>query len=147
MSRSDKPLSYWVSLARIGFEEDLFRLMEKHELNKSGLAGEFGASAPYITKALRGDSNFTLKTMAKLARAVGGILTIRLADQDSEVVRVVNFDEAAYLDDRAAHKENCAEGLTIDNVISFSDHVSRRSYVPAASVIQVESRSEAKNRG
>ena len=90
----DRPLDYWIGLARMGFEEDLARLMEKKGILKADLAKAMGASPPFVTRALNGTGNFQLKTMAKFARAVGAVLEVRLADEESEVVRVVEVETA-----------------------------------------------------
>ena len=97
---ADRPLSYWISLARLGFEEDLARLMSKKKILKSDLAKHAEVSPPFITKVLSGTNNYTLKTMAKLAQAVGAVLEVRLADENGEVVRVVDYETARALDDR-----------------------------------------------
>jgi transcriptional regulator with XRE-family HTH domain len=42
------------------------------------LARRLGASPAYVTKILRGKVNFTLATMVRLSRAVGGELHVQL---------------------------------------------------------------------
>jgi transcriptional regulator with XRE-family HTH domain len=95
---ADRPLSHWMTLARLGFEEDLARLMNKKKILKSDLAKNAEVSPPFITKVLSGANNYTLKTMTKLARAVGAVLEVRLADESGEVVRVVDYETARQLD-------------------------------------------------
>jgi len=46
----------------------------------SAIAKKIGSSAAYITKIFRGDSNMTIETMVKLARATGGQLEIKVID-------------------------------------------------------------------
>lgn len=98
----DRPLSHLMTLARLGLEEDLARLMSKKKILKSDLAKNADVSPPFITKILSGTNNYTLKTMAKLARAVGAVLEIRLADEIGEVVRVVDYETARQLDSVSA---------------------------------------------
>ncbi len=95
-----EPLEFWIDVARVGFEEDLHRLMERAGINRAELAEAAGVSPAFVSKVLNGSNNYTLKTMAKLARAVGAVLQVRLVDEDREVVRVVRPEEAAWLDDR-----------------------------------------------
>jgi|GEM_PF-6572018 len=94
-----EPLEFWIDLARVGFEEDLHRLMERSGINRAELAEAAGVSPAFVSKVLNGSTNYTLKTMAKLARAAGAVLQVRLVDEDREVVRVVRPEEAARLDD------------------------------------------------
>jgi len=95
---ADRPLTYWTALARMGFEEDLARLMEKKGVLKADLAKAINTSAPFITQVLNGTNNYTLKTMVKLARAVGAVVEVRLADEGSEVVRVMDVPSATRLE-------------------------------------------------
>lgn len=111
----EEPLEFWVDLARVGFEDDLHRLMDRARLNRAEIAEAAGVTPAFVSKVLNGSTNYTLKTMAKLARAVGAVLQVRLIDEDREVVRIVSPDTAAWLDDRdlttvrLAEEPACAE--------------------------------------
>ena len=76
---SKKRDAYWVEKAKIEFAEELSKLMERREVNKTNLAERFGSSPAYVTKALRGDVNFTIETMVKFVRALNGKLHIHLS--------------------------------------------------------------------
>ena len=47
--------------------EEICLLMEKRKMSRSELARSLGVSPPAVTKILRGESNFTLKTLLSLA--------------------------------------------------------------------------------
>lgn len=96
-----RPLEYWMALARMGFEDDLHRLMDEQGVSRTTLASEIEASPPYVSKLLNGaGGNFTLKTMAKLARALDALVQIRLTKDGREVVRVMDIQEARDFDSR-----------------------------------------------
>ena len=96
---TDRPLEHWLAVARMGFEGDFRRLLDESGMSQAELAEKFGSSAPYISKVLNGRSgNYQLSTMAKLARAIGAVVQIRLTKEDGEVVRVVDYETAALLD-------------------------------------------------
>lgn len=98
---TEQPLSYWMAVARMGFEDDFSRLFENLGISRAELAERLGASPAYVSKILNGrNGNFQLETMAKLARAIGAIVQVRLIKESGEVVRVVDYDTAAALDDR-----------------------------------------------
>lgn len=78
-NESKKRDAYWVEKAKIEFAEELFKLMERREVNKTNLAERFGSSPAYITKALCGDVNFTIETMVKFVRALNGKIHIHLS--------------------------------------------------------------------
>jgi len=95
-----EPLEFWIDLARVGFEDDLHRLMTEAGINRGQLAEAAGVSPAFVSKVLHGSTNYTLKTMAKLARAIGAVLQVRLIEENREVVRTVSPETAAWLDDR-----------------------------------------------
>ena len=79
---------YWIAHAKLEFTENLRRLMEQKKETKAGLAKKLGKSPAYITKICRGNVNFTLESMVRLARAMGGRLKIELEAQVVEQAQV-----------------------------------------------------------
>lgn len=77
---------YWVASVAHGFLEDVVRGMEQAGISRAELARRLGTSPAYVTKILRGNVNFTLASLVKLARAVGGEL--RLAIEPAKPVAV-----------------------------------------------------------
>lgn len=77
--REERPLSYWMAVARMPFEEDYYRISGR------------SVSLP---------QNPTLEKMVALARSVGGIVQVRIIRDGSEVTRIVDYETAADLDDR-----------------------------------------------
>lgn len=61
---------YWVAGLVLDFTEEISRLMESGNVTRSELARRLGTSPAYITKILRGNANFTLATMVRLALAL-----------------------------------------------------------------------------
>ncbi len=76
---AEKHLSYWVEGAIIDFTEELCRVMEEKGVSRAELARRIGSSPAYITKILRGNSNFTLSSMVRVARALEHEVHIHLA--------------------------------------------------------------------
>jgi plasmid maintenance system antidote protein VapI len=97
----EEPLSYWITVARLGFENDLARLMEKGDeqgpITRSDVAKAIGRSPAFVTKTLNSQTNYTLTTMVRFARALGAVLEVRLAHQTQEVVRVLDIETATRL--------------------------------------------------
>lgn len=71
--------AYWDEWAIGDFTEELSRRMEELGLTRTALAVRIKSSPAYVTKILRGDANFTLRSMTKLARAVKSVLRVHLA--------------------------------------------------------------------
>jgi transcriptional regulator with XRE-family HTH domain len=84
LRRTEQSLAYWVAGAEIAFTEDLARAMEEKGVSRAELARRIGSSQAYITKVLRGNVNFTMATMVKLARALDMELKLNLAPRDAE---------------------------------------------------------------
>lgn len=72
--------AYWAQRAMRLFVRDLLARMTSQDLTRATLAARIGASPAYVSRALRGDVNFTLETMSKLALATGARLRVDLED-------------------------------------------------------------------
>lgn len=105
---SESDVEFLVEEAKIDFAVALERMMSRNRIKKADLAKKLGTSAPYVTKVLRGDANFTIETMVKLAHAAGGKYCHDIVRQNEDVqwVSVVN-ESAARASDSAlnARKE------------------------------------------
>lgn len=75
---------YWIAGAIQEFTEMIFLTMERKGISRSELARRLGTSPAYVTKILRGNANFTLATMVKLARALGADLRVGLEPPSSQ---------------------------------------------------------------
>ena len=71
--------AYRVADAIYSFTEELNRIAQLEGVSRAELARRLGTSAAYITKVFRGDANFTVESMVRLARAVGARGHIHLA--------------------------------------------------------------------
>lgn len=76
---------YWVADFAYKFTEELFMLMERRGINKKQLAELMETSPAYITKIMRGDTNFTIETMVKLARRLDGKLSVHVSPSECNV--------------------------------------------------------------
>ncbi len=93
--------AYRAEGASIRFTEDLVAAMKSSGLTRSALAEKIGTSPAYITKILKGETNFTLDSMVKIAHALNSELTIGLqpiapADTSGQLTKV-NYHDAAPL--------------------------------------------------
>ncbi|MCP4664607.1 MAG: helix-turn-helix transcriptional regulator [bacterium] len=76
---------YWIAGTIQELTEEISRRMEEEKISRGDLARRLGTSPAYVTKILRGNANFTLATMVKLARALGTELRIRLAPPEKVI--------------------------------------------------------------
>jgi len=58
--------------------EQIVTQMEADDISKSELAASIGASAPYITKVLKGETNFTAESLVKIADALKCDVQVKL---------------------------------------------------------------------
>ncbi len=70
----------------LDFTEDLVARMDALGISRSALARRLGASPAYVTKILRGNANFTLDSLVKIADAVGCQLSTHLTPCDREAM-------------------------------------------------------------
>lgn len=80
-----KTRSYCLEQAKLEFVGGITRLMNTKGINNSALAERLDSSPAYVTKALRGDANFTIESMVKITHAVGGRIHIHVADAEANV--------------------------------------------------------------
>lgn len=76
---------YKVEVAKLEFVRGISRLLKLKRISNADLAAKIDTSNAYITKALRGETNFTIDSMVKLASAVGANLHIHIADTTASV--------------------------------------------------------------
>jgi transcriptional regulator with XRE-family HTH domain len=117
---ADRPLSFWMKVARNGFERDLWRLMKKTTMSRSQLAQRLNVSGAFVSKMLNGNNNYTLKTMARVARALGAVLEIRIAAETGEVVRVMDTEVAARLESRRDSQVVASAADSTSNLANFA---------------------------
>lgn len=82
IEKAAKSDAYWQTEAKIDLALGIDELMEQRGISKAALAGLVGKSQAYISKALRGDTNFTIDTMVSLVRALGGKLHLKVCHED-----------------------------------------------------------------
>ncbi|QCB46621.1 helix-turn-helix transcriptional regulator [Hydrogenophaga sp. PAMC20947] len=80
VDEAKKSDGYWVQNAKLGFALALEKWRRRSEMSNTELAEKVGSSPAYMTKVFRGDTNFTIETMVKLARACGGRLEIQIVE-------------------------------------------------------------------
>jgi len=75
--------AYWVERAKLDFATGLENQRRANKLTYKDVAEKIRSSAAYISKVFRGDSNLTIESMVKLARAAGGCLEVRVVSEQS----------------------------------------------------------------
>ena len=71
-------LAYHVEGVILEFTEKIVARMETEGVTNAELAKRLDASPAYVTKVLRGSTNFTLETMVKISRALNTDLRVHL---------------------------------------------------------------------
>jgi transcriptional regulator with XRE-family HTH domain len=86
--------SYWVEKAKLDFSIALNHFFDRSGKTQKELADKLNTSPAYITKVFRGDANFTIETMVKLARAVDGQLNIDIVPQKTQMPQSMPLESA-----------------------------------------------------
>lgn len=58
--------------------EEMKELMQEQGITQLELANRMGVSAPYINKLMHGDTNFTIESLVKIAKALNGTLKVSI---------------------------------------------------------------------
>lgn len=74
------------------------RLMEHEGITRTELSDRIESSRPYITKVLSGDANMTLKTLAKLANALGRRVKVAFTHKGSRArwIEVIETNDSVW---------------------------------------------------
>ena len=75
---------YWKEKAVLDFTEEVVARMQQLGISRSQLAEKIGAKPAFVTKILRGDNNFTLDTMVRIARALSTSVRLHLEPDGTE---------------------------------------------------------------
>lgn len=89
LRRATNSVDYWTQVAIRTFVRDLTDRMDAEDISQAGLAEKIGTSPAYVSKVMRGNANFTLETMTKLAMAVGGKIRVQIVD-DSPMTKSID---------------------------------------------------------
>jgi transcriptional regulator with XRE-family HTH domain len=98
--RAVQSVDYWTQVSIRDFITDLSARMEQRGINRAKLASEINVSPAYVTKALRGNANFTLETMNKFAMVVGGRVKVSIVDQAKPIADAIPVSSGLYLQTR-----------------------------------------------
>lgn len=74
--------TYMAASIILDFTEGLYGLMQANNISRKELSKRLGTSPAYITKILRGDINFTVDSMVRLAKAAGGKVQIHVGPEE-----------------------------------------------------------------
>jgi transcriptional regulator with XRE-family HTH domain len=81
INESKKTDGYWVEKAKLDYALELDKFRRVSGLSGKTLAEKLGTSAAYISRVFRGDTNLTIESMVKLARATGAKVEIKLTPE------------------------------------------------------------------
>jgi transcriptional regulator with XRE-family HTH domain len=82
-SSAEKDPSYWMQVALLEFLQSLAAMRaSRGKLSKKELAALVGVSPATLSRWLNGNENLTVKTMCRLAVALGAAVHIHVADQN-----------------------------------------------------------------
>ena len=71
-------MGYTIRAAIREFTEQVAALMQAKGVTKKELATRLNTTPSYITRIMRGDTNFTVDTMVRLVYALGGEINLRV---------------------------------------------------------------------
>lgn len=125
INESKKTDGYWVEKAKLDYALELDKFRKVSGLSGKSLAEKLGTSAAYISRVFRGDTNLTIESMVKLARATGAKVEIKLTPELATVstVTITHADNiepiAGYLFGRLT-KRNVANNADYLQAISHA---------------------------
>jgi transcriptional regulator with XRE-family HTH domain len=120
LTEARKGDSYWVEKVKLQFALILDERRKATGMTCKAMADKIGASAPYITKVLRGDENLTIESMVKLAHSTGGRLQLSIADA---ALADVHWDATSLVSKvRPLHSGSVATTASVAFDLSAANH-------------------------
>lgn len=98
INESKKTDGYWVEKAKLDFALELDKFRKVSGLSGRTLAEKLGTSAAYISRVFRGDTNLTIESMVKLARATGAKVEIKLTPELTVAKNTTSSDSASIIE-------------------------------------------------
>lgn len=83
---------YHVAGLKIEIAEQIYEMMEKKHVTQSDLARRLGKNRAYISKILKGTTNFTVETLVKIARRLDATWDFQLSEAKEKEGRVYSFE-------------------------------------------------------
>ena len=115
--------SYWAESLKIEFAVALEKQRRVVGISYSQLAETIKTSAAYISKIFRGESNLTIESMVKLARAVDGCINIEVVDK-AHAARKWDVADLLYHNDKRP--------ILVRSGVTYSDQAANYPYLKQA---------------
>jgi transcriptional regulator with XRE-family HTH domain len=116
-------IEFWLQGAIVDFTEEVVRRMGEEGVTRAKLAEKINVNPAYITKILRGNTNFTLETMVKVSRALNSRVRIHLQREDcqTEWIEFLKNEPAASLPNPTDGEWNDGAFETDKKIIKFAN--------------------------
>lgn len=82
---------YHVAGMKIEIAEQIFLQMKKKKVNKAELARKLGKNRAYISRILKGNTNFTIETLVTIGRRLDAEWSFKLTDNDEKKKKADRF--------------------------------------------------------
>ncbi|OQA47784.1 MAG: helix-turn-helix protein [Bacteroidetes bacterium ADurb.Bin302] len=69
-SEAEERNEFHAAGVKIEIAEQIFRMMEKRNMTQADLARKLGKNRAYVSKILKGNTNFTIETLVLIARSL-----------------------------------------------------------------------------
>lgn len=70
LQRAESTDAYQIDRLKVEISERIYKAMKEQDVSNAELARRLGKSRAYVTKLLRGTTNFTLESLVRIARAL-----------------------------------------------------------------------------
>jgi hypothetical protein len=83
LQRAELTDAYQIDRLKVEISERIFNAMNQQGVSNAELARRLGKSRPYVTKLLRGTTNFTLESLVRIGRALSCEVQLELVSYAS----------------------------------------------------------------
>lgn len=108
---------YHVEGAKIEIAEQIYLLMQKKKISQSDLARKLKMNRAYVSKILKGNTNFTVETLVRIGRRLEAEWDFKLAEKSVGKERSDRFVETSWTDRIVARVYSLGTGSGVDEEI------------------------------
>jgi len=91
-SEAEERNEFHAAGVKIEIAEQIFRMMEKRNMTQADLARKLGKNRAYVSKILKGNTNFTIETLVLIARSLEAEWNFQLADIEKPETKVYRME-------------------------------------------------------
>ena len=87
LQKAEQSDKFQIDALKVEISEQIYLAMNQQGISNADLARQLGKSRAYVTKVLRGTTNFTLESLVRIGRALSNEVKISLVTKPTAIAK------------------------------------------------------------